>query len=193
MSRPAQPLTFAAVDGLGFAAARGLLRAAQDSAPYCPTSLGPLFELLHLANCGRLPLPSGGTWLADNGAAPMIAALKENREFWVNPSERRMGFSRAICGGPDGDARLTGFFMDAKRAASNTAKLPGSAPAQLVAAMAEMESNIHEHSEARKRACLPSAPRTARSSLSLLTAVLESRRACALAMLIRRSRTPAKR
>lgn len=148
MSQPAQPLTFAAVDGLGFAAARGLLRAAQDSAPYSPMSLGPLLELLHLAGCGRLPLPSGGSWFSDNGAGPMIAALTEKREFWVNAHDHRMGFIRAVRTGPDGDARLTGFLMDAKRAAANTAQLPGDAPAQLVAAMAEMESNIHEHSEA---------------------------------------------
>jgi hypothetical protein len=148
MSQPAQPLTFAAVDGLGFAAARGLLRAAQDSAPYAPTSLGPLLELLHLAGCGRLPLPPGGSWFSDNGAGPMIAALAENRQFWVNAHDHRMGFIRAVRSGPDGDARFTGFLMDAKRAAANTAQLPGDAPAQLVAAMAEMESNIHEHSEA---------------------------------------------
>jgi hypothetical protein len=148
MSQPAQPLTFAAVDGLGFAAARGLLRAAQGSGPYLPRSLGPLLELLHLAGCGRLPLPSGGSWFSDGRASPMIAALTENREFWVNPDDSRMGFIRALRSGPDGDARLTGFLMDAKRAATNTAQLPGKAPAQLVAAMAEIESNIHEHSEA---------------------------------------------
>jgi hypothetical protein len=148
MIQPAEPLTFATVDGLGFAAARGLLRAVQESAPYSPTSLGPLLELLHLAACGRLPLPPGGSWFADNGAGPMIAALKENLEFWVNPHDRRMGFIRAVRKSPDGDARFTGFLMDAKRAATNTAQLPGNAPAQLAAAMGEMESNIHEHSEA---------------------------------------------
>ena len=148
MSQPTA-LTFEAVDGLGFAAGRGLLRAAQESAPYSPTSLGPLLELLHLAGSGRLPLPRGGSWLVDkNGAEPMIAALKEDREFWVDPHERRMGFVRALRSEPDGNARLTGLLMDAKRAAANTAQLPGSAPAQLAAAMGEMESNIHEHSEA---------------------------------------------
>jgi hypothetical protein len=69
----------------------------------------------------------------------MIAALKENRELWTSPPDHRMGFIRAFRG-PDGAARLTGFLMDAKRAAINTAQLPGKAPAQLIAAMAEMES-----------------------------------------------------
>jgi len=148
MIRSATPLTFAAVDGLGFAAARGLLHAAQESAPFLPTSLGPLLELLHLAECGRLPLPPTGSWFADNAAGPMIAALSDNPEFWVNPHDGRMGFIRAVRRGPDGDARFTGFLMHAKRAATNTARLPGNAPAQLAAAMGEMESNIHEHSEA---------------------------------------------
>jgi len=148
MTQPAAPLTFGAVDGLGFAAAGGLLGAARKSAPYYPTSLGPLLELLHHAASGRLPLPPGGSWLVENTAAPMIAALKENRESWVDPHDRRTGFIRAIRRGPDGGARLTGFLMHAKRAARDAARLPGSTPGQLIAAMAELESNIHEHSDA---------------------------------------------
>jgi hypothetical protein len=38
--------------------------------------------------------------------------------------------------------------MDAQRAARDVAGLPGSTPGQLVAAMEELENNIHEHSEA---------------------------------------------
>ena len=41
------PLTFAAVDGLGFAAASGRL-ALHPTARYLPASLGPLLELLCL-------------------------------------------------------------------------------------------------------------------------------------------------
>jgi hypothetical protein len=181
MIQSAAPLTFDAVDGLGFAAARGLIRAAQGSAPYSPTSLGPLLELMHLAGCGRLPLPCGGSWFSDSGADPMIAALTENRESWVNPPDRRMGFIRALRSGPDGDARLTGFLMDAKRAATNTAHLPGSAPAQLVAAMAEMESNIHEHSKAPQTGLL--AFRAARGTFEFVAVdcgigILKSLRSC---------------
>ena len=40
------------------------------------------------------------------------------------------------------------FLMDAQRAARDVALLPGKTPGQLVAAMQELESNIHEHSEA---------------------------------------------
>jgi hypothetical protein len=59
-----------------------------------------------------------------------------------------MGFIKAVRSGADADSRLTAFLMDAQRAARDVACLPGSAPGQLVAAMEELENNIHEHSEA---------------------------------------------
>jgi hypothetical protein len=63
MSEPTTPLTFGAVDGLGFAAAAGRLKSAEQSSRYLPTSLGPLLELLFLTAGGRLPSPivSGGS------------------------------------------------------------------------------------------------------------------------------------
>lgn len=57
-------------------------------------------------------------------------------------------------GGSDGDARLVAFLMEAKRAATNVAHLPGTTPGQIVAAMQELESNIHEHSDAPKTGVL---------------------------------------
>lgn len=142
-----RPLTFGAVDGLGFAAASGALDAAQQSAPYVPNSLGPLLELLYLAAGGQLPPPPGGSWVAGNDAAPMITALQENRECWLSSDDHRIGFIRAVRGGPDGGTRLTGFLMDAQRAARDVAHLPGTTPGQLAAAMEELENNIHEHSD----------------------------------------------
>jgi hypothetical protein len=88
-----KPLSFHAVDGLGFAAATGQSAAARAVAPYVPTDLGPLLEMLHLAAGCRLPdPPEGGNWLATNRAASLIAALGEQREFWVKPQDRRIGF-----------------------------------------------------------------------------------------------------
>ena len=43
---------------------------------------------------------------------------------------------------------LTKFLMEAKRAATEIARLPGTEPGELVAAMAELHDNIHEHSDA---------------------------------------------
>ena len=146
--RTPPPLTFAAVDGLGFAAAAGRLEGAKQSERYAPASLGPLVELLHLAAGGRLPSPVAGGWLAENGAGLMISALHDGCECWVNPGDRRIGFLRSIRSGQDDkDPLLTGFLMDAQRAAREVSGLPGTTPGQLVAAMQEMENNIHEHSD----------------------------------------------
>lgn len=148
MTEPAKPLTFSAVDGLAFAAAAGHLDGPQASCRYVPNELGPLLELLHLAAGGRLPPAVAESCLAANGAAPMIAALRGPHERWIASDGRRMGFIRAARPGPDGGNWLTAFLMDAQRAARDVACLPGSTSGQLVAAMEEMENNIHEHSEA---------------------------------------------
>lgn len=148
MTKQAMPLTFNAVDGLAFAAAAGRLDGAQLSCEYTPTSLGPLLEFLHLAADGLLPSATVDRWLTSNGAAPMIAALREHREGWLASDARRMGFIKAARSGPEGDGRLTAFLMDAQRAVRDVARLAGSTPGQLAAAMHELENNIHEHSEA---------------------------------------------
>lgn len=148
MTRLSKPLTFSAVDGLSFAATRGMLAAAQRSAPYVPVSIGPLFELLHFGESGLLPDPPASEWLLENGTDAMVSALKEKRESWINSEEHRTGFIRAVRAGSEGDARLVAFLMEAKRAAINVARLPGTTPGQIVAAMQELESNIHEHSDA---------------------------------------------
>jgi hypothetical protein len=141
------PLTFGAVDGLGFAAFRGRLDAAQPVSQYAPESLGPLFEFLHLEARGPSPFPSSKGWLAESGFTPLITAVQNVRESWLS-TDRRMGFIRAIRREPDSESRLTAFLMDAQRAARNVACLPGKTPGQLAAAMLELENNIHEHSDA---------------------------------------------
>jgi hypothetical protein len=144
----AKPLTFSVVDGLGFAAATRTLQAAYQTAPYSPESLGPLLELLYMAAGGHLPPPAGGAWVAQNGAAPMIDALQDGRESWVDADDNRTGFIRAVRAEPNGDVLFTKFLMGARKAASEIALLPGTAPGQLIAAMAELQDNIHEHSDA---------------------------------------------
>src|SRR6266853_1916232 len=139
----AKPLTFSAVDGLGFAAATGTLQAAHRTAPYAPESLGPLFELLYLEASGQLPAPAGGAWVEQNGAAPMIDALRAERESWVDSNQHRAGFIRAVRAEPNGDVAFTKFLMEAKKAATVLALLPGTAPGLLVAAISELHDNIH--------------------------------------------------
>jgi hypothetical protein len=148
MTAQPRPLTFGAVDGLGFAAANCRLDAAEQSAPYAPNGLGPLLELFSRVSSGNLPVPRTGSWIIQNGAARLLDALQENREQWVDAEDRSSGFIRATRSGADSDNRLIAFLMDARRAAQNVTRLPGTTPGQLVAAMEEMESNIHEHSDA---------------------------------------------
>ncbi len=155
MSAAPEPLTFTAVDGLlGFASSAGHLNSARLSVRYTPHRLGPLLEFLYLVAGNRLSGAAVSNLLAPNGAAPMIAALQEGRERWASSDNRRMGFIRAVRLAPDGDEHLTAFLMDAQRAGRDVAKLPGTTPGQLVAAMQELENNIHEHSEAAETGLL---------------------------------------
>ena len=146
MTAARKQLLFSDVDGLAFAAARGKLDESKLSATYMPQRLGPLLEPLHLSAGRRMPHP--GNWLAPNGAAPMIAALEQDRESWTPPKDQHAGFIRAVRRGPDGDSRLTGFLIKAKRAGQDVSGLPAAVSGQLVAAMEELENNIHEHADA---------------------------------------------
>lgn len=145
-----KPLSFDAVDGLGFAATTAQTDAARTLASYKPIGLGPLFELLHLAAAGRLPEPpTGRSWLVKSSAEPMIAALKDQQKIhWLNPQDRRIGFIRVRHKCLAADHGLISFLMAAKRAARDVAHLPELTSGQLVAAMEELENNIHEHSDA---------------------------------------------
>ena len=134
------------MDGLAFAAARGKLDPRKLPAAYTPQRLGPLLELLHLSAGGRMPPP--GNWLPPNGTAPMMTAIAQGRENWTAPGDEHAGFIRAVRRGPDGDNRLTGFLMKAKRAGRDVSGLSASVARQLVAAMEELENNIHEHADA---------------------------------------------
>ena len=113
---------------------------------YVPRRLGPLLELIHQYQSGRLPR----LWesVALDGAAPLIDALEQGRRCWMSDNGRHAGFIRNTRLDNEKDTRHTRFLMNAKRAGHEVAGLPSSVSGQLVAAMKELESNIHEHSEA---------------------------------------------
>ena len=152
MTAARKQLLFSDVDGLAFAAARGKFDETKLTATYVPQQLGPLLELRHFSAGSRMPRP--GAWLALNGAASMMAALDQDRESWIAPQYHHAGFIRTVLHGPDGDSRLTGFLMKAKRAGQNVSGLSTAVSGQLVAAMQELENNIHEHSDAAETGIL---------------------------------------
>lgn len=139
-------LQFGDVDGLAFAAAGGKLHDAKLPMIFVPQRLGPLLELLHLSHCGLMPRPDN--WVSMNEVASLVAALDQARESWVSPASKHAGFIRAVRRGRDGDSKLTGFLMHAKRAGRQITGLSAMVAGQLVAAMEELENNIHEHAEA---------------------------------------------
>ena len=146
MTPARKQLLFTDVDGLAFAAAHGKLEDTDLPATYVPRQLGPLLELIQLDAGGRLPRP--GKWLVLDGAAPLVCALEQAKHSWVSSTQRHSGFIRATRRGSDADSRFTGFLMNAKRASREIARLPAAVSGQLVAAMKELESNIHEHADA---------------------------------------------
>src|SRR5579883_1652618 len=133
MTAAEKPLTFTAVDDLAFAAANDLLNKKDSGLRFTPLTLGPLFELCHLGVGRRLKKTVVQDWIVVNGAEPMIDALHGGQESWISPDRRRMGFIRSERKGPDGDLRLSGFLMDAQRAARDITQLPGNTPGQLAA------------------------------------------------------------
>lgn len=139
-----KPLTFSAVDDLAFAAEGGHPDLARVREQYMPTTLSPLLELLMLNKSGAVSI---GTDVLDarNGAESLVRAFKAGAQIWTSP-DGRLGLLRT--GAAQTVATTEGFWLTARRAAANKAQIPGSAPDHLVAAMAEMESNILDHSEA---------------------------------------------
>ena len=146
MTSKRKQLLFRDVDGLAFAAAHGRLQDAQPSVTYVPNRLGPLLELMQLYAGGRLPHP--GSWLELAGTAPLVSALEQAKGGWVSSTPGHAGFIRTTRPGSDGDSRFTGFLMNAKRACRQVASLPAETSGKLVAAMKELENNIHEHADA---------------------------------------------
>ena len=146
MTAVRRQLLFRDVDGLAFAAAYGELDETKLSATYVPHRLGPLLELMQLHAGGRIARP--GKWLILDGVAPLVSALEGEEESWVSPTQRDTGFIAAGRRGRDGDKRFTGFLMNAKRAGNEVAGLPAAVSGRLVAAMEELENNIHEHAGA---------------------------------------------
>jgi hypothetical protein len=140
-------LTFAALDGLAFAAQRGRMKELSPDTAYGATALGPFLELRQLGTEGLLPRPDKAAWLSLDGLSAFEMALRSGERQWICPSSRATGFLRTRADWSDDDNAWIGFGLAAQRAAVAVG-FHRRIAAQFVAALGEMISNIHEHSGA---------------------------------------------
>jgi anti-sigma regulatory factor (Ser/Thr protein kinase) len=147
-SAPA-PFTFAVLDGLCFAAARGRFQPPSDHA-YRLVALGPVLELARLSTSRLLPPPSRASWLALDDAVGLSNALIQGHTIWTC-RQRQLGYLRMRAAQPDvgsdAQANETGFKLEAQRAA-HAAGFPRKLAAQLVGAFEEIHGNVYDHSVA---------------------------------------------
>ncbi len=137
---------FAALDGLAFAATRGRL----DGRPLpvmTAKEIGPVFELVRLANGGLLPAPHTASFLSLGTLDPMLQALHSERTQWICPQSRMRGFLRMAQSFFRNETIWTSFGLAAQQAAT-AAGFPKKIAAQLTAALGEFHSNVYEHSRA---------------------------------------------
>jgi hypothetical protein len=144
---PYQSLTFAALDGLAFAAQRGRLNELPPDVAYGAGALGPFLELRQLGADGLLPYPEKAVWLALDGLNAFETALRRGRRQWICASSRATGFLRMGADWSEDDTAWIDFGLAAQRAAMAVG-FHRRIAAQFVAAFGEMISNIHEHSGA---------------------------------------------
>lgn len=140
-------LTFDAVDDLVTAHTRGKLAGAQTATAFAPSSVGPFIELLFGSITGRYGPLLESPWLDSVTQADLRSALRGAKNIWLDGMQHR-GFLRTVFDPlkvRDDPAR-TQFLMAARKSAE-AAGFPAATAQSLAAAIREMESNVHEHSE----------------------------------------------
>ncbi|MBX9590845.1 MAG: hypothetical protein K2X43_16165 [Hyphomonadaceae bacterium] len=140
-------LTFTALDGLAFAAARKRLDALPAGTVYAGRSLGPFLELSQLAAGGLFPRPDDAPWLVPGSMQAFETALRSGRKQWVCPDGASAGFFRMGAQWSEDDTPWMGFQLAAQKAAAAMG-FQRRIAAQFAAALGEMFSNVHEHSGA---------------------------------------------
>ncbi len=140
-------LTFNVVDDLAEAYLRGALSAPSLNQSFVPVNLGPLMELALQGSNGRTGPLLASPWLARSGHVALRQHLASPANHWFG-NESDTGFQRTTFNPLDegDDAVRTGFLLAASRAAQR-AGFPLATAQTLAAAIREMESNVHEHSE----------------------------------------------
>lgn len=114
---------------------------------FSPCRLGPLIELSGEGSDGRAGPLLRSNWLDQTTQSDLRNALAGDANVWFDPSKLR-GFIRGTFSPsePSHDNARTGFLVAARIAAGN-AGFSTAIAQSLTAAMREMESNIHEHSQ----------------------------------------------
>lgn len=140
-------LTFNVVDDLAEAHLRGVLSAPPMNQSFVPVNLGPLMELALQSSNGRTGPLLASPWLARSGHAELRRHLAGPASYWFDNASDT-GFQRTTLNPLDeiDDAVRTGFLLAASRTAQR-AGFPLTTAQTLAAAIREMESNVHEHSE----------------------------------------------
>ncbi|MEQ8694887.1 MAG: hypothetical protein RIC85_06225 [Gammaproteobacteria bacterium] len=143
----APELTFDSVDDLVAAHSKGRLAALRPDPPFTVVRVGPLVELML-----QPPLASGelnvhSSWLDFTSQGQLRQALGTGAPTWLGAGDLQ-GCMRTVFDllKPEPNSHRTRFLMAARRAAEN-AGFPRSVAQCLAAAVREMESNIHEHSQ----------------------------------------------
>jgi hypothetical protein len=140
-------LTFSDVDDLAFAAKQGRLRRKPVDKIFAPECIGPLLELAHLSGSDHLPPLDSNPWISLVAYKAFYSAFMYGCDQWICPRSKKLGFIRTIWD-PSGDTPEWDAFRYQMQRAAEAAGFPGSIPAKLVGAIGELESNLHEHSEA---------------------------------------------
>ena len=133
--RGATPLTFTAVDGLAFAARKGMLGRMLPKT-FVAEDIGPLLELTHLSSDGALPSVDAMLSASDAKTSGFRSALRENQRQWICPSTKRMGFFRTT--DSVSDTSISYQFGVAAQKAAIDSGFPRQVACQLVAAIVEM-------------------------------------------------------
>lgn len=139
--------TFAALDGLAFAAAKQRLDALPPATTYAANTLGPFLEFAQLCASGLLPRADQAPWLTLGGVKGFNGALRSRRKQWICPDTKAAGFFRTGAQWSEDDTPWVGFALAAQKAAA-AAGFDRRIATQFAAALGEMVSNVHEHSGA---------------------------------------------
>jgi hypothetical protein len=144
---PHGSLTFEVVDDLVGAYARGRLTGIPH-ARFAATELCPLIELMMEDSNGRTGPLLQTPWLDTTTQMDIRAALASNQNIWLD-GRRRRGFIRTTFDPRvEADDLQRNRFLIAARSAAEECGLGKPIAQCLAAALRELESNIHEHSEA---------------------------------------------